>query len=51
MNKEFYFHIPQPCHEHWDKMTPSAKGRFCESCSKQVVDFVIDEKKKKTVCR
>lgn len=41
MKKEFYFHIPQPCHEDWDKMTPYAKGRFCESCTKQVVDFSL----------
>src|SRR5947208_42801 len=41
MKQEFYFHIPQPCHEDWDKMTSAAKGRFCESCSKQVVDFSL----------
>lgn len=31
--------IPEPCHENWDKMTPSENGRFCLSCSKTVVDF------------
>jgi hypothetical protein len=42
MKQEFYFHIPQPCHEDWDnKMTPAAKGRFCESCSKHVIDFSL----------
>ncbi len=31
--------IPEPCHEDWDKMTPDETGRFCNSCSKSVVDF------------
>ncbi len=31
--------IPQPCHQDWQKMTPSQQGRFCGSCAKQVVDF------------
>lgn len=35
----FKIHIPQPCHEKWDKMTPLENGRFCLSCSKVVVDF------------
>ena len=38
--KEFYsFKIPEPCHEDWSQMTPSAKGRFCSSCEKTVIDF------------
>lgn len=41
MKEETYFHIPQPCHENWDNMTPEGKGRFCGSCSKQVVDFSL----------
>jgi len=39
MRKEIYLHIPQPCHEDWNKMSPVQQGRFCQSCSKQVIDF------------
>lgn len=31
--------IPEPCHESWDKMTPTQQGKFCLSCNKEVVDF------------
>jgi hypothetical protein len=33
------FHIESPCHENWQDMSPSDKGRFCDSCAKEVVDF------------
>lgn len=32
-------HVPQPCHEDWDKMTPEANGRHCLQCCQTVVDF------------
>lgn len=31
--------IPKPCHEDWNKMTPTQKGAFCKVCSKEVKDF------------
>lgn len=31
--------IPEPCHEDWNKMTPTEKGAFCSSCAKEVKDF------------
>lgn len=41
MKPELYLHIPTPCHEDWDKMTPVQKGKFCGSCNKEVVDFSL----------
>ena len=35
----FIVSIPEPCHEDWNKMEPDTKGKFCNSCSKSVLDF------------
>lgn len=37
--KMIQYQIAEPCHEDWNQMLPEAKGRFCSSCSKTVVDF------------
>jgi hypothetical protein len=39
MERKYKINITEPCLEDWDKMAPNDNGRFCESCSKNVVDF------------
>ena len=39
MGKFLHLHVPVPCHENWNNMTPENQGRFCMSCQKTVVDF------------
>lgn len=31
--------IKKPCHENWEKMTPTEAGAFCGKCVKTVIDF------------
>jgi hypothetical protein len=39
MKPAIHLHIDTPCHENWAAMTPTDEGRFCQACTKQVVDF------------
>lgn len=32
-------HIPEPCHEDFDQMTETERGRLCAKCDKEVYDF------------
>ena len=37
--KSKFLKINKACSEHWEQMTPSEKGKFCETCAKNVIDF------------
>ncbi|SRX55650.1 carboxypeptidase-like regulatory domain-containing protein [Aequorivita sp. CIP111184] len=39
MKKSIVIRIPEPCHEDWVKMTATEKGKFCNVCTKEVVDL------------
>ncbi|MFI0431434.1 carboxypeptidase-like regulatory domain-containing protein [Mariniflexile sp. HMF6888] len=39
MRKVINIHIPKPCSENWNKMTPNEKGRHCATCKKTIFDF------------
>jgi hypothetical protein len=41
MQTQTSIYIPKPCHEDWNKMTPTQQGKFCGSCNKQVIDFSL----------
>lgn len=41
MQQQTSIYIPKPCHEDWNKMTPTQQGKFCSACSKQVIDFSL----------
>lgn len=38
-SKKYQLVVTNPCQEDWSKMMPINDGRFCDSCSKSVVDY------------
>ncbi|GJM60598.1 carboxypeptidase-like regulatory domain-containing protein [Persicobacter diffluens] len=36
---QYKIHIPKPCAEKWEQMTPTEKGRYCKKCQKEIYDF------------
>ncbi len=39
MNANGFISIQEPCHQGWENMSVSEKGKFCSSCKKDVHDF------------
>ncbi len=39
MASHIQIQINEPCHQEWNWMVPAIKGRYCDSCRKQVMDF------------
>ncbi|MDQ5928995.1 MAG: hypothetical protein QG594_773, partial [Bacteroidota bacterium] len=37
--KSIFIKLDKPCSENWETMKANESGRFCEQCSKTVVDF------------
>ncbi|MBC8756231.1 carboxypeptidase-like regulatory domain-containing protein [Kordia sp. YSTF-M3] len=40
--QEIKVSIPEPCHEDWNQMTTTEKGKFCGVCTKEVIDFTAE---------
>jgi hypothetical protein len=39
MKNQIHVNITTPCSEDFQKFSPTAKGGFCDSCEKEVIDF------------
>ena len=37
--KQLFIDIPEPCNEKWNNMTPANRGRNCDRCQYEVVDY------------
>jgi len=36
---QYLLRIPEPCQESWEKMETGEGGKFCQQCSKNIIDF------------
>ena len=43
--KPFKIVIDHPCQQNWASMAATEKGKFCSSCTKEVIDFTVWEEK------
>lgn len=39
MKNQFNINVTSPCGENYDNFTPTSKGGFCSTCTKEVIDF------------
>lgn len=39
MSTRYKLNIDKPCSENWNAMIPASHGKFCQQCSKNVIDF------------
>lgn len=39
MRNQFNINVTSPCDENYDNFTPTTKGGFCSTCTKEVIDF------------
>ena len=38
---KYLLHLQEPCARNWSEMRPAKGGKFCQSCSKTVIDFTV----------
>ncbi|MFM7671738.1 MAG: hypothetical protein ACKO6Q_04000 [Bacteroidota bacterium] len=38
-NHQLQLHVPDPCTQSWSDMTPLGAERFCQACTKNIIDF------------
>ena len=48
MKPSITLQLPTPCNESWDDMQNTAEGKFCNQCSKELIDFTFFSHKQLT---